>query len=88
MKIRLLLSLLFVIATTVAQLHELTHIEHNDGSSCSVCVVDDHLVGADINVDFKEVVIFHFEHSLAQNLLFNTHIKSSSNQNRAPPASV
>jgi len=48
MKLRVLISILFIITTTFASIHEIEHItgEH-ESSSCPICMLSDHLVSAD-----------------------------------------
>ncbi|WP_241761452.1 hypothetical protein [Sulfurimonas gotlandica] len=85
MKLRLLISILFIIATTATAIHELEHIHGSDSSSCQVCIVDDHSVSADIVDDFKEIVVFRFEQIAVTNIVYSLHKKDHSYQNRAPP---
>ncbi|MBU1995231.1 hypothetical protein KKC15_11050 [bacterium] len=85
MKFRVLLSLLFIIATTFTALHELKHIEHHDSSTCQVCIVDNHSVSADVVSNFKDIVLFSFEQISAQILVSNFSVKYHTNQSRAPP---
>jgi len=48
MKLRILISLLFFVATTLTALHELEHIKsENNSSTCLVCTVSHNLVSAD-----------------------------------------
>ena len=86
MKLRLLISILFIIATTVTAIHELEHIhgEHSE-SSCQICIVDDHSVSADAVEKFKEIELFKFESITPQNLVYTLQEKNHSYQNRAPP---
>jgi len=84
MKLRILLSIFFIIVTTFTAVHELKHIYVDDSSSCSVCIVD-HLVSADINDEVKEVEVFRFEKISHDNLVSHLYIKEKNNQNRAPP---
>lgn len=85
MKFRLLLSILFIIATTLTALHELKHVENHDSSTCQVCVVDNHLVSADITVDFKNLEIFSFEAIASNDLTSYFYTQTPTNQTRAPP---
>ena len=48
----LLFTILFVVATVSTALHELSPHHHSD--SCSVCVVDEHSLSADIVGDVTE----------------------------------
>jgi hypothetical protein len=84
MKLRLLISILFIIATTAVAIHELEHI-HSDSSSCQICVVDEHSVSADIVDSIKDVEILKFNGIITGNLVHSLHIKNHSYQNRAPP---
>jgi len=86
MKLRVLISILFIIATTLTALHEIEHIggEH-DSSSCQVCVVDNHSVSVDIIDEFQEVKLVKFEEITLANLVYTFHKKDHANQNRAPP---
>ena len=85
MKLRLLISILFVIATTATAIHELEHIHSDDSSSCQVCIVDDHSVSGDAIQKHKEVVLFKFKDTSTQNLVYPLYVKNHSYQNRAPP---
>ena len=86
MKLRILISLLFVIATTFTAIHELEHIggEH-DSSSCQVCIVDNHSVSADITNAISYDIDVSFENIVLKNQLLTTHIKKTSNHSTAPP---
>ena len=85
MKLRVLISILFIIATTFTALHEIEHIagEH-DSSSCQVCVVDDHSVSADIINTHTKISTFSFD-AITTNQLFKTHTKKTTNHSNAPP---
>lgn len=85
MKLRLLISILFVIATTATAIHELEHIHGENNSSCQVCIVDDHSVSADAVEKFKEVELFKFNSISPKNFVYAIHSKNHSYQNRAPP---
>jgi hypothetical protein len=86
MKLRLLISALFIIATTVTAIHEIEHISHgHDSSTCQICVVDNHSVSADIVVDFAQEEIVKFSEISSALLVKLTHIKDHSYQTRAPP---
>ena len=86
MKLRLLISILFIIATTATAIHELEHINGgSDSSTCQVCIVDDHSVSSDIIDDFKDVEVFRFDNIALTHLVHRLHIKDYSYQNRAPP---
>ena len=86
MKLRLLISILFIIATTATAIHELEHIGHDhDSSTCQICIVDNHSVSADIIDDFIQVEIVKFSVISSIPLVKLTHIKDHSYQTRAPP---
>ena len=86
MKLRLLISILFVIATTATAMHELEHIHgDHDANTCQVCIVDDHTVSADVVDELKGVELFKFEQIAVTNLVHRFHTKDHSYQNRAPP---
>ncbi|PNV83208.1 MAG: hypothetical protein C0627_06680 [Sulfurimonas sp.] len=85
MKFNVLLSILFAIVTSFAAIHEVEHIEHNDSSTCLVCTVNSNLVSADAVKFASDVELFHFE-AIAHNAPVSyLHVKTYSNQNRAPP---
>ncbi len=86
MKLRVLISILFIIATTFTALHEIEHVtgEH-DSASCQICVVDDHLVSADIADEYINITIFSFDAISSVNQYSNTHTKKSTNHSNAPP---
>ena len=46
MKLKKIISLLFVITTTFTTLHKIENIKNHNGSSCLIYIVDDHLVSA------------------------------------------
>ena len=84
-KMRLLLSLVFVIATTVLALHELQHIDTHSSSSCVVCVVDEHSLSFDINKALLiEVVYFYEEIKTTKEFLAFIHNRDTNHAN-APP---
>ncbi|NOR56887.1 MAG: hypothetical protein GQ474_00005 [Sulfurimonas sp.] len=86
MKLRLLITLLFIIATTATAMHKLEHIHgDHDSNTCQVCIVDDHSVSADIVDEFEELIVFRFDNIDATNLVYLLHKKDHSYQNRAPP---
>ncbi len=85
MKLRVLISLFFIIATTFGAIHEVKHIEHGESTSCLVCHVSDNLVSADLIDNTQDIEIFHFKKVLENNSVLSSFIKKHSNQNRAPP---
>jgi len=86
MKLKLLISFLFIIATTATAIHESEHIGHkHDSSTCLICVVDKHSVSADIIGDFTQVEIVKFSKISSIFIVELTHTKDHSYQTRAPP---
>lgn len=85
MKFRLILSLLFIIATTFTALHEIEHVKHHNGSTCQICALDDHQVSGDIIIDFKDIEFYSFEQITSPILISYQEIKQTTNQSRAPP---
>jgi hypothetical protein len=86
MKLRVLISILFVIATTITAVHELEHISgEHDSSSCQVCIVDHHSILADISNDISSEISFSFEEIVLKNQLQKLHLKKSANHSNAPP---
>ncbi|MCD6433544.1 MAG: hypothetical protein J7L21_05825 [Sulfurimonas sp.] len=86
MKLRVLISILFIIVTTFASIHEIEHItgEH-ESSSCPICVIGDHLVSADIS-DISQLCI-QIPHTIVkiQIKTLLSHAKKSDNHSHAPP---
>lgn len=85
MKLNVLLSILFAIVTSFAAIHEVEHISHNDSSTCLVCTVNNNLVSADAVTFIADIEVFHFEKILQNSSVSYLHVRTSSNQNRAPP---
>lgn len=86
MKLNILLSILFIIVTTLSAGHEVEHITLDDDSSCLVCTVNNNLISADI-IDISQTVeIIRFEKISQNNFISTLHIKERNNQNRAPPS--
>jgi hypothetical protein len=85
MKFNVLLSILFAIVTSFAAIHEVEHIEHNDSSTCLVCTVNSNLVSADAVKFASDVELLHFEKILQNAPVSYLHVRTYSNQNRAPP---
>lgn len=86
MKLNILLSILFIIVTTLSATHEVEHIMLDDDSSCLVCQVNNNLVSADIINVSQNVEIIRFEKIVENNLTSNPYIKEKNNQSRAPPS--
>lgn len=87
MKLKLLFSLLFVIATTLTAVHQLEHIsgKHNS-ETCSVCIVDHHSVSGDVVAKFQEQpALYLFEAITLSSQTFTTFTKKTANQANAPP---
>ena len=86
MKLRVLISIFFIIATTFTALHEIEHAtgEH-DSSTCQICIVDDHTTSADILTQFTNITIFSFDDITSSNQYSYTHSKKSTNHSNAPP---
>jgi hypothetical protein len=85
MKLKVIISILFIIATTFTAIHEIEHVKQHDSSTCQVCIVDDHSVSADIVDDFKDVEIFSSAKEIPLNLISSLKIKRPANRSRAPP---
>ncbi|MBT5935131.1 hypothetical protein [Sulfurimonas sp.] len=86
MKLNVLLSIFFIIVTTLSAAHEVEHIMLDDDSSCLVCNVNNNLISADV-IDISQLVeIIHFEKISQNNFISTLHIKDRNNQNRAPPS--
>ena len=84
MKFRVLISIFFLIATTLSAVHELEHITQDD-TSCVVYHINDKLTPIDISDNEKDIELFNLENILQNNQVLNTHLKNKSNHNRAPP---
>lgn len=85
MKLRVILSIFFLITTTFASIHEVEHITHSDDLPCFVCQISDNLSCGDAIEKGKEVERINFE-KIAQNTqIITQRIKENSNQTRAPP---
>lgn len=85
MKLNVLLSILFAIVTSFAAIHEVEHISHNDSSTCLVCTVNHNLVSADAITFTSDIEIVRFEKIPQNSSISYIHVRTSSNQNRAPP---
>ena len=86
MKLRVLISLLFIVATTFTAVHELEHIDDEHGAStCLVCTVSQNLVSAD-----NPPKVFDFELIYTKEIVvyvdsFTLYIKKTDNHSNAPP---
>ncbi len=85
MKINIFLAILFSIVTTFTALHEVEHIQDNDGESCLIVHVNN-LTPADTITNPEIVQTIHFEKIQYNTLAIKLHFKQRSNQNRAPPS--
>lgn len=86
MKLRVLISLLFVIATTFASVHELEHIEHNnDSSTCLVCTVSHNFLSADINKLDLALELSYVKEIESNPQVFSFYFKKTDNHSNAPP---
>lgn len=86
MKLRIILSLFFLITTTFASIHEVKHIVHTDDVPCSICQIGHNLSCGDVIKKVEEVEKINFEKILQNTQIIKLHVKEKSNQNRAPPA--
>lgn len=86
MKLRVILSLFFLITTTFASIHEVEHIVHSDDAPCLVCQISHNLSCGDVIEKAKEVEIIHFEKILQNTQTIKLRVSENSNQTRAPPA--
>ena len=86
MKIRVLISIFFIIATLFISIHEIEHItgEH-ESVSCQICIVDDHTSSSDIIELFKEMMTVSFDITTVKYKLLTSHLKISANHSNAPP---
>lgn len=86
MKLRVILSIFFLITTTFASIHEVKHITHSDDAPCLVCQISDNLSCGDAIEKVKEVERINFEEIVQNTQIIKLYVKEKSNQNRAPPA--
>ena len=86
MKLRVIISFLFIIATLAISLHEIEHItgEH-ESASCQICIIDDHTSSSDIIDTFEETIIVSFDVITLKYKGFTSHLKISTNHSNAPP---
>jgi len=85
MKLRLIISILFILATTFTALHEIEHVKNHDSFTCQICIVDDHTTSADVVDTFEELVFFSFNKISSQHSVSYFNNKNHSYQTRAPP---
>ncbi len=88
MKLRVIISIFFIIATLFISVHEIEHItgEH-ESASCQICIVDDHTFSSDIIEPFKEMIAITFDITTLKYELLTSHLKISANHSNAPPFS-
>jgi len=85
MRANIFLSILFVIATTFSSIHELKHIQNQDGAGCAVCIVGKNLSSADIINVLSVVDDLSFDRIVDSAFLVYISKQKSTNQTRAPP---
>ena len=86
MKYRILLLLLFFIASFATALHEVEHIsQHHDTAQCQTCIVDHQLISGDIVALFEESQEIHFKEVFTQTKKTDSDKTLLDYNNRAPP---
>ena len=86
MKLRVLISLLFIVATTFTAVHELEHIDDEHGAStCLVCTVSQNLVSADNNTEFINIELVYTKEIETSVERCTLHFKKTDNHSNAPP---
>ncbi len=86
MKLKLLLSVLFIITTTLSAMHEIEHINHNhDTASCEVCIIKHNLLSCDVVTEFQEIECFIYANIILKKTTSTIYIHNHTNQTRAPP---
>lgn len=86
MKFRVLLSLLFIISTTFAAVHEIEHINHDhDSSTCLECTVSHNFLSADNSSAVYDFELQYTKEIEPQVQTFKFHIKKTDNHSTAPP---
>lgn len=86
MKLRIILSIFFLITTTFASIHEVEHLVHADDAPCLVCQINHNLSCSDAIDSVKEVEKINFEKIVQNTQIIKLHVSENSNQTRAPPA--
>jgi len=83
----ILLACITIITAVFISIHEVKHINHNDASSCQICIVGDNLVSSDIanETNINDILLVSFDIIISNNKLLNFHIKKSTNHSNAPP---
>ena len=85
MRLNLFISIFFIIATTFTALHEIKHLQNHNGSSCQICIADDHSISADIIDEFKEIYFFSFDEISSPTTVCIFDNKKHYHKTRAPP---
>jgi len=86
MKLRVLLSLLFIIVSTFSAVHELEHIEdQHSGSSCLVCTLAHNLVSPDNDFDLLSLELEYEKEIQSTHGSSNIDSKKNDNHSHAPP---
>jgi len=82
----ILLACITIITTIFISIHEVKHINHNDSSSCQICIVGDNFVSSTITSESNiNSIGFSFEVINLYKQLLNFHLKKSTNHSNAPP---
>jgi len=86
MKYRILLLLLFFIASFATALHEVEHIsQHHDTAQCQVCIIDHQLLCGDVVTIVQESIEIHFQKVFTQTKKTDSDKTLFNYNNRAPP---
>lgn len=86
MKLRVLISLLFVVATTLSVLHELEHIKGgNSSSTCLVCSVSHNFLSADTSKADISFDLVYTKEIITNPKIFVFSFKKTDNHSNAPP---
>ncbi|MCW8837102.1 MAG: hypothetical protein OQJ77_02480 [Thiovulaceae bacterium] len=86
MKLRILISLLFFVATTFTALHELEHIKAEHGSStCLVCTISHNLVSADTPKSDISCELTYTKKIISNSYIFVFNLLKTDNYANAPP---
>ncbi|MFT5835770.1 MAG: hypothetical protein ACI9RG_000663 [Sulfurimonas sp.] len=86
MRLRLLISMLFIIATSIIAIHEIEHISgEHDSSTCQICMVDNHSLSFDVIDIFQKIDLIKYENISSIDSIYHLYKKDYAYQNRAPP---
>ena len=86
MKLRVLISILFIIATTFASVHETEHVFDDHSSvECEICQVSQNMLSDDVNSDFSEPTLFSSDKVLPTLNSSYRYKAILSNYSNAPP---